>query len=52
LLEALDGSCRTPIAAYAMLDGANIYLRGEAVAPDGKQRWFEETRSDPARRDT
>lgn len=45
VLEALDGSCRTPIAAYAMIDGANIYLRGEAVAPDGKQRWFEEVRA-------
>ena len=43
-LEALDGSCRTPIAAYATLDGAEIRLRGEALTPDGARRWAGETR--------
>jgi hydroxymethylbilane synthase len=44
-LAALDGSCRTPIAAYATVDGSNIHLRGEVVTPDGAHRWFEETRT-------
>lgn len=44
-LAALDGSCRTPIAAYATVDGSKIHLRGEAVTPDGAHRWFEETRT-------
>ena len=38
-LEALDGSCRTPIAATAMIaDGALTFL-GEVLTPDGKHRW-------------
>ncbi len=45
VLEALDGSCRTPIAAYAIVDGSDIYLRGEAIAPDGKHRWAEDIRA-------
>lgn len=44
-LEALDGSCRTPIAAHATLDGAEIHLRGEALTPDGAKRWANETRT-------
>lgn len=43
-LEALDGSCRTPIAAHATLDGAELHLRGEALTPDGAKRWASETR--------
>ncbi|WP_374446300.1 hydroxymethylbilane synthase [Stella sp.] len=36
LLAALDGSCRTPIAALAELDGAGgITLRGLVATPDG-----------------
>ena len=45
VLEALDGSCRTPIAAYATVDGSDIHLRGEAISPDGKHRWSEEIRA-------
>ncbi len=41
-LAALDGSCRTPIAAFATLDGARLHLRGEALTPDGAHRWSEE----------
>jgi hydroxymethylbilane synthase len=37
LLAALDGSCRTPIAALATLDGAALSLRGLIVTPDGQQ---------------
>lgn len=44
-LEALDGSCRTPIAAHAVLNGAEIHLRGEALTPDGAKRWANETRA-------
>ena len=44
VLEALDGSCRTPIAAHAELTGAEIHLRAEALTPDGKMRWADETR--------
>lgn len=39
VLEALDGSCRTPLAAYAVLDGANLTLTCEALSPDGRERW-------------
>jgi hydroxymethylbilane synthase len=38
LLAALDGSCRTPIAALAELsaDGAQLSLRAKALSPDGR----------------
>ena len=36
-LAALDGSCRTPIAARARADGANLSLRGLIVSPDGAE---------------
>jgi len=32
---ALDGSCRTPIAGLAKLDGETLSFRGEVIAPDG-----------------
>ncbi len=35
MLEMLDGSCRTPIAAYATLDGDNMHLDGLIAKPDG-----------------
>ncbi|WP_136442411.1 hydroxymethylbilane synthase [Pacificoceanicola onchidii] len=34
-LAALDGSCETPIAALAELDGDMMRLRGEILRPDG-----------------
>ena len=37
-LAALDGSCETPIAALAELDGATLRLRGEVLRPDGSER--------------
>lgn len=39
LLAALDGSCRTPIAALAVLsdDGARLSLRAKALSHDGRQ---------------
>jgi hydroxymethylbilane synthase len=33
-LEALDGSCETPIAGLAELDGGTLRLRGEVLRPD------------------
>lgn len=35
LLAALDGSCRTPIAGLAILDGETVRLKGLVLAPDG-----------------
>ncbi|MFG1421229.1 hydroxymethylbilane synthase [Roseixanthobacter liquoris] len=35
-LAALDGSCRTPIAALATLDGERVRLRGLVLSPDGR----------------
>lgn len=34
-LTVLDGSCRTPIAGYARLDGDTLGFRGLVLAPDG-----------------
>ena len=36
-LAALDGSCETPIAGLAVLDGGDIHLRGEVLRPDGSE---------------
>lgn len=38
-LKALDGSCRTPIAALATLDGEQMHLRGEVLSLDGAQKF-------------
>ncbi|MGQ9368732.1 hydroxymethylbilane synthase [Azospirillum sp. ST 5-10] len=37
LLAALDGSCRTPIAALAELAGDRLELRAKVLSPDGRQ---------------
>ena len=37
LLAALDGSCETPIAGLAEINGGQIYLRGEVLRPDGSE---------------
>jgi hydroxymethylbilane synthase len=36
-LAALDGSCMTPIAGLADLDGGRIRMRGEILRPDGSE---------------
>ena len=36
-LAALDGSCETPIAGLAELDGGQLRLRGEVLRPDGSE---------------
>ncbi len=41
-LAALDGSCETPIAGLAELDGGSIRLRGEILRPDGSESLEDE----------
>lgn len=36
-LARLDGSCETPIAGLAVLDGSTLWLRGEILRPDGSE---------------
>ena len=36
-LARLDGSCETPIAGLAVLDGDDLWLRGEILRPDGSR---------------
>ena len=48
LLEVLDGSCRTPIAALADVDpGGAMHLKGMIASPDGA-RVYETERRGPA----
>jgi hydroxymethylbilane synthase len=41
-LAALDGSCRTPIAALARIEKGSLRFVGEVLTPDGKHRWRRE----------
>jgi len=43
LLAALEGSCRTPIAAHAILKEDRLHLRARMLSPDGRQ-CYEATR--------
>ncbi len=36
-LAALDGSCETPIAGLATLEGGTLHLKGEVLRPDGSE---------------
>ncbi len=36
-LARLDGSCETPIAGLAVLEGDQLWLRGEILRPDGSE---------------
>ena len=47
-LAGLDGSCRTPIAGLALLDGDDVTFRGEIVRPDGSERLTTERTSTAA----
>jgi hydroxymethylbilane synthase len=38
-LEALDGSCRTPIGALATITDGKLSFIGEVLSPDGAQHW-------------
>lgn len=41
-LEALDGSCRTPIAGYAICDGEHLRFSGLILTPDGQREYSVE----------
>jgi hydroxymethylbilane synthase len=41
-LATLDGSCRTPIAGHAIMDGEQLKFRGEALTPDGRMTFTAE----------
>ncbi len=41
-LAALDGSCETPIAGLAELEGGTLRLRGEVLRPDGSESLKDE----------
>jgi len=43
-LAALDGSCETPIAGLAELDGGSLHLRGEILRVDGTEALADATR--------
>jgi hydroxymethylbilane synthase len=45
-LKSLDGSCETPIAGLALLDGTTLHLRGEVLRPDGSES-IKDARSAP-----
>ena len=47
-LARLDGSCETPIAGLAELDGDTLHLRGEILMPDGSARFSGERRGSAA----
>jgi hydroxymethylbilane synthase len=38
-LAALDGSCRTPIAALARIEATDLSFVGEVLTPDGRHCW-------------
>jgi len=38
-LQGLDGSCRTPIAALAYIDGDGLHLKGEVLSLTGDKRF-------------
>lgn len=43
-LATLDGSCETPIAGLAVLEGGELWLRGEILRPDGSRALAGEMR--------
>lgn len=44
MLDVLDGSCHTPIGAYALLDGETMFLRGLVARADGSACFETERR--------
>jgi len=34
-LRVMDGSCRTPIAAHAVIEGGLLFIKGQILMPDG-----------------
>ena len=46
-LRVLDGSCRTPIAGHARIEGGRIRFRGLVLRADGSQAWEVEDEGHP-----
>jgi hydroxymethylbilane synthase len=46
-LATLEGSCRTPIAGLALLDGGILTFKGETLSPDGRRQVIS-TKTGPA----
>ena len=44
VLKGLGGTCHSPIAALAVVDGAALHLRAEILSADGQERVAEEAR--------
>ena len=44
VLHVLDGSCHTPIGAYAVLEGDEMWLRAHVASLDGAQHFKDEIR--------
>jgi hydroxymethylbilane synthase len=42
MLRRLDGSCQTPIGAYAYVEGGQVFLKGAVFHPDGEEVWEAE----------
>lgn len=49
MLGILDGSCRTPIAGHATLDGDILTLRGQIALPDGRENHYFEAQAADSR---
>lgn len=48
----LEGGCQVPIAAYAVLEGERIWLRGLVASADGRELLFAEDRAELADAET
>lgn len=46
-LARLEGSCRTPIAGHAVIEGDRLSFRGQVLSVDGKQR-YDVSRTGPS----
>lgn len=45
-LARLEGSCRTPIAGYGVIEGQQLYFRGQLLSPDGAKCYDVSRRGD------
>ena len=46
VLRVLDGSCHTPIGAYAVIEDEQLYLRSVVLSLDGQEMYVQELRED------
>jgi hydroxymethylbilane synthase len=44
VLAGLGGTCHSPIAALALVEGDSLFLRAEIISPDGSETVREEGR--------